>query len=68
MADRLADDEDFVNLKRFNFSLRETLKRYPEGVPDHLIAQALGIEEDAVSELYDDVVLHLRELMKVEDV
>lgn len=65
MADKLQDDEDYINLKRFNFSLKETLKRYPEGVPDHLIAQALGIEEEDVSELYEEVVLHLRDLMKV---
>jgi len=65
MADKLLEDEDYINLKRFNFSIKETLERYPDGVPDHLIAQALGIEESEVTELYEEVVLHLRELMKV---
>ncbi len=65
MADKLQDDEDHVNLKRFGYSLTETLKRYPDGVPEHLIAQALELEEEEVAELYQDVVERLREIMKV---
>lgn len=63
---RLAADEDFVNLKRFDFSIREVAKRYPEGAPDRLIAQALGIPEDEVEERYQRIVLQLRTLMKVD--
>ncbi len=67
MTDKLLDDEDHILLKRFNYSLKETLERYPEGVPEHLIAQALDLEEEEVSELYQDVVEKLRAIMKVEN-
>lgn len=64
---RLLGDEDFVNLKRFDFSIAEVLKRYPEGAPDRIIAQALGISEDEVESRYQDIVAQLRGLMKVDD-
>lgn len=65
MGNKLLEDEDHVLLKRFNFSLKETLERYPDGVPEHLIAQALNLEEGEVAELYQDVVEKLRAIMKV---
>ncbi len=65
MTDKLLEDEDHVLLKRFNYSLKATLERYPEGVPEHLIAQALDLEDEEVTELYQEVVEKLRAIMKV---
>jgi hypothetical protein len=44
------------------------MERYvKEGIaPDHVIAQALFIEESEVDEKYQDIILKLRELMCVE--
>lgn len=64
---RLETEEDFINLKRFGFSIREVMKRYPDGVPDRIIAQALGISEEEVEARYGEIVARLRETMKVED-
>lgn len=64
---RLETEEDFINLKRFGFSIREVMKRYPDGVPDRIIAQALGISEEEVEARYGEIVAQLRETMKVED-
>ena len=64
---RLAEDPDFIHLKRFNFSIAEALQRYPDGLPDRLIAQGLGITEEQVAEDYRKVVLKLRALMLVEE-
>ncbi len=64
---RLLSDEDFIDLKRFNYSIREALVRYPEGLPDRLIAQGLHITEEQVAEDYRQVVLKLRSLMLVDE-
>lgn len=64
---RLEEDEDFINLKRFDFSVSEIIKRYPEGVPDRLIAQGLCISEERLEEQYQVVVRRLRLLMKVDN-
>lgn len=66
-AKRLIEtDEDFVYLKRFGFSLKKLLERYPDGVPSKVIAQALLMTEEEVEELYQSVVVKMREALKVE--
>lgn len=64
---RLRKDEDFVALKRFDCSIRKLLERYPDGAPDRLIAQGLGVTEERVEAWYQEVIVKLRELMKVRD-
>ena len=51
---------DFILLKRFDYSLTMALRRYPDGMPLPLIAQALGISERAVDLRYQDAVKKLR--------
>lgn len=62
----LTDDPDFVSLKRFDFSLKKVMDRYPEGCPDHVIASALLVSEEEVPILYEQVVTKLRNLMGVQ--
>lgn len=64
----LETDPDFLHLKRFDFSMGKLLERYPEGVPDRIIAQALLMTEDDVEILYNQTVEKLRNLMGVKDV
>jgi len=52
---------DGILLKRFDYSLAAALKRYDEGMPDALIAQALDLTEHQVQKRYQDIILHLRE-------
>lgn len=59
----LNTDEDFIAIKRFDFSLSQLLERYPDGAPDSVIASALMIEEDEVALLYESIVDKLREIM-----
>lgn len=61
---KLLTDPDFINLARFNFSLKEALARYPEGLPDNLIARALMINEEEVQARYDTIVNTLREKLR----
>ena len=57
--------EDFVNLRRFGFSLARALERYRDAVPDRVIALALMIPEGDVERLYQEIVVKLRRLMGV---
>ena len=61
----LENDPDFIALKRFEFSLDKLIDRYPDGCPSHVIAGALGITEEAVEVMYQDIIQKLRITMKV---
>ena len=62
---KIVHDPSFVYLKRFDFNLDKLMDRYPEGVPNRIIADALMITEDDVEEIYVRIVEKLREIMKV---
>jgi hypothetical protein len=60
----LNTDDDFVAIKRFDFSLARLLERYPDGAPNSVIASALMIDEEDVEPLYESIVNKLREIMQ----
>jgi hypothetical protein len=60
---RLETDPDFILLKRFDFSLAAALRRYEDGMPTPLIAQALGITDADVERRYQRIVGTLREAL-----
>ena len=62
---KILRDEDFVFLKRHDYSLKKAMERYADGAPDHVIASALMVTEDEVQPMYDAVVAKLRRLMGV---
>lgn len=64
---RLEGEPDFVNLKRFKFSLRKLEERYPDGCPDHIIAAALNLTEEDVQTHHNRIVQALRAKMGVQD-
>lgn len=59
-------DEDFIASKRFDFSLKKLLERYPEGAPDKVIAQALLVTEEELAELEKSVIEKLRAGLQVQ--
>ncbi len=66
MRRKLLTDRNFIALKRFDFSVEKVIEKYPNGVPDKLIAAALLMSEEEVEELYQKVVVKLRRRMDVE--
>jgi tRNA A-37 threonylcarbamoyl transferase component Bud32 len=67
---RVESDPDFINIKRFDFSLAKCLEKYenkPDGVPLRIIAQALVMTEEEVEETLQNIIGKLREEMKVEE-
>ena len=66
VRERIETDQDFILLKRFEFSLSKLLEKHPDGVPNRVIASALMLTEEDVEDIYEDIILKLREFMKVE--
>jgi len=66
IRDRIDTDQDFVNLKKFDYSLEKTLEHYPDGAPPKVVAQALMMSETEVEELYQRIISKLRSAMKVD--
>lgn len=66
IKDLIETDPDFINIKRFDYSLNNLLKRYPEGVPDRIIAAALQMTEDEIQSLYTTVLDKLRKKINNE--
>jgi hypothetical protein len=63
---KLKRDPNFVYSKRHDYSLAKLEERYPDGVPDNVIAAVLMIPEDKVDEEFEKVVAKMRGLMGVE--
>jgi hypothetical protein len=63
---RLDEEPDFVNAKRYDYSLAQLEERYPDGAPDNIIANAMMIEEEEVETTYGRLVDKFRDLMGVD--
>jgi hypothetical protein len=60
LVDRIKFEPDFISLKRFGFSIKKLKERYPEGVPDHISAQALDLDPQEFQEQYREIVEKLK--------
>jgi hypothetical protein len=56
---------DYIAVKRYGNSITALEKRYPEGAPAHIIAQALNITEEEVEIRYQKIISVLRAQMGV---
>ena len=65
--EKLHNQLDYIALKRYDFSLAKLMIRYPDGVPDHVIADALSIEESEIDALYKDIVKKLQSNLGVDN-
>jgi hypothetical protein len=63
MRQMILEDPDFISLKRFDFSIKNLLKRYPESAPPHVAAQALLLTEEEFETEYTRVVEKLKSLI-----
>lgn len=60
MQQKLQEDPDFVCLRRYGYSVNKVLEKYPNGVPDHIIADGLMMTENELEERYKAIVTCLR--------
>jgi len=64
---KINNDLDFIAIKRYKYSLKRLMERYPEGCPNRVIAAALMITEEDVAAQYTQVVAKLQALIGVSD-
>jgi hypothetical protein len=66
LKDKVDNEPDFVNLKRYNYSLERLLERYQDSpIPDRVVAQALNLTEQELNEQFARLVTKLRDRMGV---
>lgn len=64
---RVEIEADFVNMKRFGYSLRRCEEKYPQGLTDDkAIAAALCIEEGEVERSMERIAGEIREILGVD--
>lgn len=62
--ERIRTDEDFIALKRYEFSLKNLRAKYKDDpIPNKLIASALLISEEELEAEYERIVKKLQLLM-----
>lgn len=64
--EKIRYDPDFVAIKRFDFSLVKLLERFPDGVPDHIIENALNLSTEEAEELYLSITDKLQKALNVK--
>ena len=64
---KIMEEDDWIYCPRFNNSISCLLDRYPDGVPERIIAQVLLITEEEVEALYQGIVLKLREALREDE-
>jgi hypothetical protein len=60
LKSKIENDPDFINLKRFDFSLKKMCEKYPNGAPDRVISQALGCSETEINQCYQQALAKLK--------
>lgn len=66
MVEKLMTEPDFIFGPKYRNSVQELLRRYPEGVPDRIIAQVLGITVPEVEVAFQLVIQKIRTSLKLE--
>ncbi len=56
----IENDNDFINIRRFDYSMNKLLERYPDGVPMRIICAALQMDEQEVEKLFQEVLAKLK--------
>jgi hypothetical protein len=64
--ERIATEPDFIFLKRFDYSLASLVQKHPGGVSNRVVAAALMVTEDDVDDIYENIILKLRDIMKID--
>lgn len=62
---KIDSDPDFIWSKRFDFSLKKLLERYPNGAPQHVIESALQMSSEEIEDTYDGIIDKLRLALNV---
>jgi hypothetical protein len=59
-AERMLSDPDYLDLPRYQNSLKNLLQEYPDGTPIPLLCKAIGFTEAQYQEKLKEILLKLR--------
>jgi hypothetical protein len=65
IKERIESEEDFINAPSCKNSLKELLKKNPEGVDNERIAKVLMMEEIEVEKTFQEALKKIKESMTV---
>lgn len=63
---RVDEEPDFINSKRYNFSLKKYKQHNEKEVPDNIIALLLCMTPKEVNQVYISAIEKARRFLKVE--
>jgi hypothetical protein len=66
VRERIDSDPNYVHAPSLGNDLETVLNKHPEGCTDRVIASLLQVEVEEVEDLYQEIVLKLRQEMKVD--
>jgi hypothetical protein len=53
-------DPNYIGIRRYKNSLKKVEDRYPNGCPDHIIADCLSISESDLEKRYQEIICLLK--------
>jgi hypothetical protein len=65
---RFETEPDFINVKRFGYSLKRCQEKYPDGLPDdRAVAAAACLDESDVEVEMDRITEELKDILDIEE-
>ncbi len=64
VQEKLNTDPDYIYSKKFSNSLTAIIEKYPDGVPDTIIAKVLKIKPTQFNIVFDRILEKLKENLK----
>lgn len=65
IRDKIRNDPSFINAKRFDFKIGNLEEKFPDGCPDHVIADVLMIPAESIESEMAAIVEKMRTSMGV---
>ena len=66
IKNKIETDPDFINLKRFDFSLKKLCEKYPNGAPERILSQAFCLPEAEINQRYQQTLQKLKSQITYE--
>jgi hypothetical protein len=67
LIEKIKNDDDFINLLKYNNSLKNLLSEHPTGVSDSVICKALCISQAELDEALRSAIMKFKESVGITD-
>jgi hypothetical protein len=64
---KIENDPDYIYNPKMGNSLKKMVERYPDGIEDEKIAKVLCMDISEIEEIYEGVLIKIREKLGVEE-